>query len=155
MEIILQSQDKFNEIAVLDLESGSISVHSKTDYPDLASKPKQGYFSVQNDTVVSFFRLGERLYLRLNQQIVEFQDNDAIVLQPQPLNHQLFSIQRDQRTVFSWVYKRPLISPPVSAFQMIEPMISEEDFDIFVFIHNVINDKQRMKRVFMQKDEPN
>lgn len=90
----------------------------------------------------------------MNQRAVEIQENDTIVLQPKPDGYWVFSIQRDQRTVFSWEYRRAEISPPVSAFHMINSAVSEEDFDIFLFIHNVINDRQRRNRVFRQEDEP-
>ena len=149
MEILLQSHDAYNEIAFLNLDTGAFSTHSKDEFEKQRFQ-SQGHFSVQDDNaVVCFFRVGGSLYFRLDQTTIQFQNNDRIMLEPLPDDRYLFSIERNNEIVFSWEYQRAEIYPPISAFQIINPLASEEDFDIFIFIQNVINNVERKKRVFV------
>jgi len=144
MEIILQSQDNFNEIAFLDLASGTVSIAQKTE----RKLKTNGYYNVHEGHVVGFFRLDENLYFVFDKQIIQFQENDNVFIESLPNSRCLFSIQRGQENIFTWEYECRQIMPPISAFQIVNPMISEEDFDIFTFIYNVVNNKDRKERIF-------
>jgi hypothetical protein len=146
MEISLQSRDEFNIIAFLDLVSGTFSIKPK---PEKMAETN-GFFSIHNGDVVSFFRFGEKMFIRVNEKTTDFQENDKIFIESLLNNHCVFSIQRGQEIIFTWNYKINPIIPPISAFRMVNPMASEEDFDIFIFMRNVINDIERRKRVFLR-----
>lgn len=144
MKLVLQSQDNYNEIAIIDLTSGTIESTQKTE----GEVKTQGCYSVYDGKIIGFFRIEDILYFLLDRQKIQFLENDNVNIESLPDNHCLFSIQRGSEIIFSWKYKRRQITPSISAFQMVNPMISEEDFDIFVLIHNVINNRDRKERVF-------
>jgi hypothetical protein len=143
MEIVIQSQDKPETIAILDFDSGNISIYPKTRAP---GNLIQGFFSVQNDIVICLYWVDGNLYFTLDGQKIKFQEADRVQLKTLPNSHCLFSIQRGQEVVFSWEYTPQEIYPPISAMQLVNPMASEEDYDIFVFVHNVINNAERRKK---------
>jgi hypothetical protein len=146
MKVILQSQDKFNEIGILDLETGNFETVQKEGKKERT----MGYYSSYEDVIVSFFRLKENLFLGVNKQIIQFQENDSISISSLSNNQFRFSVHRDNQEIFSYQYQRHQITPTISAFQIVNSMSEEEDFDIFLLINNVMNDKKRMERVFRQ-----
>lgn len=148
MRIVLQSQDNYNEIAVLDLDTGNITVFSKRDQLDLSSSPTNGYFSIMGGRMVCFFRSDEQLMVKIDDQTIGLRDEDTVLLEPVQGNWNRFRILRDKETLFSWVYERPEIYPSINFSQFFNPLIADEDFDICLFIYNVMNDPGRKERVF-------
>jgi hypothetical protein len=144
MKIVLQSQDNFNEIAFLDVVTGIVSISQKSE----KAIKTNGYYSIRDGSTICFFRVDENLYFALDRQIIEFQEGDKVFIESLPSNQCLFSIQRNQETIFKWKYKSYQLEPTISIFQVVNPMTSEEDFDIFALVHNVINNANRKERAF-------
>ena len=107
MEVILQSHDKFKEIAILNLDTQDFSIHSRSDL-EKQNLSTQGVFSIQDNTVVCFFRVGQSLYFRLDQTTIEFEDIDRVTIEPVSDNIFIFSIERNNQSIFSWKYKSGL-----------------------------------------------
>ena len=101
MEIILQSQDNYKEIALFNLDTEAFSIHSKADVEKQNSPPK-GYFSIHDNTIVCFFRVGHSLFFRLDQNTIEFKNNDRVILEPLSDDIFIFSIERNKENIFSW-----------------------------------------------------
>jgi hypothetical protein len=147
MEVILQSKDKYNEIATYNLDTETFTIHSKADV-EMQNLSTQGVFSIHENKVACFFRVENNLFFRIDQNTIEFKKNDRVLLEPSTDDIFEFSIERNKEKIFTWKYKRPEIDPPLSAFQFFSPLISEENFDIFQLIHNVINNDERKKRFY-------
>ncbi len=120
MEVILQSKEKYNEIAFLNLDTEAFSIHSKADV-EMQNLSTLGVFSIHDNTVVCFFRFGHSLFFRLDHTMIEFKDNDRVILEPLSDDILTFSIERNNETIFSSKYKRAEIDPPLSAFQFFSP----------------------------------
>jgi hypothetical protein len=144
MIVILQSQEKFNEIALLDFATGNFEITQKTEKEVKIT----GYYSHPDGTFIWFFRLDEDLYFGVDKQIIKFQEGDSVSIESLSNNRYRFSVHRDHEDIFEHEYQGYQSSPPILAFQIVNPMSSEEDFDIFLFINNVMNNEERRQRVF-------
>jgi hypothetical protein len=144
MKVILQSRDDFNKFGVLDLSSREIRVFSKAKK---SYKEAHGIFRHTEAGVVCFFRSSQGLSIVVDKQLIVLANNDKILLQPTGNEQKHFSIQRGNNTIFSLTYTPPEIHPPLDVFQFFSP-IEEEDFDIFLLIHNICNDSERRSVAF-------
>ena len=144
MKVILESQDKFSEIAILDVASGTFEITQKPE----KKIETNGYYSNYDGSLVTFFRLNQNLYFGVDKQIIQFKENDRVSISPLSNGHSQFSIWRDKENIFNYEYESHHITPPISAFQIVNPIIGEEEFNIFLFVYNAINDKERKERVF-------
>ena len=152
MKIILQSQEKSNKLAELDLTTSEFSVFEKTDYQNKLDFPIRGHFSCLDDILICFFKLDEQFMIKVDDILITLDDKDKVFLRQEDDNHNRFEIERDGKIIFTKVYSCPEISPDISAHQFFNPLISEEDFDIFLFIRNVINNPDRKMRVYKTKN---
>ena len=154
MEIILQSQDEFNEVGVLDPHSGKFSIVSKIENPKLSDLSTSGYFCHMDDKLICFFRLDSNLVVKVDDQLITLDNRDKVMLESRRGDQYHFKVQKGMDIVISLIYKRTPISPPISAYEFFNPMITEESFDIFLFIYNAFNDSGRRDRVFRSKRNP-
>ena len=99
MEIFLASKDKYNEIARYNLDTEAISIHSRADI-EQQNLSTQGVFNIHDSMVVCFFRVGESLFFRLSQNMLEFQKDDRVSLKALPDNIFIFSIKRNNENIF-------------------------------------------------------
>jgi hypothetical protein len=145
---VLRSLEKYNEMALLDSESGEISFYAKADQIEIAFKLPNGVFSSFDGKIISLYRIGDKLIFLTEATVIEFQDQDKVSIESVDNEHNRFKILRGEKVLFSWIYRRPKIEPSISASQMINPWIEEEDFDICLLIYNVVMNKNRAQRIF-------
>ena len=58
----------------------------------------------------------------------------------------VLTLVRNGAVHFRWVYKPPIIEPPLDMDPT--PFVEEEDFDFGVFVYNVIKDTGRTDRIY-------
>ena len=135
MKILLQSQDHFKEIGIIDPINGDFSVSSKIEYPDIDNIPKNGFFSQKHGVTVGFFSNGENLVLWIDGHVIVLSDSVTISLETVTDRDKFykFSVTRDQNEVFSFEYPIEVIDPPLEAYQFFNTSITEDHFDIFKF----------------------
>lgn len=139
-------------MAILDTESGEFSEFSRVDRPDLAKlvkRPPEGLFSYIDNRLVCFLfpDPGQSAKLKLDNDLIEIDYEDKVLLEKKSETQNLFRIQKDEKTVFSLVYNRPVIDPPLGFHQNVYAA-EEEDFDFLLLIYNMCNEPDRKELVF-------
>lgn len=147
MEVILQSQNASSKFGMLDLASRELRRFSNAEKPH---KETQGIFRDTEVGVVCFFRSKQGLSIAVEKQLIVFEDNTKIMIQHATEGRKHFSVQRGEDIILSLTYNHPTIDPPLGFYQFFSP-VDEEDFDIFLLIHNVFNDLERRNRIFQPK----
>ena len=145
--ILLQSLDKFNDVAELDVGTGQMQRHNKADRLDHASQPVHGHFAELNGVVICFFRHDNgQLHLKIGPTDIELPDDANVSLQREVDNQVRLVVLRRGLPAFNWRYRRPKIDPPLMADPT--PFVDEEDFDILLLAFNVINDNERRRKIY-------
>ncbi len=139
-------------MAILDTETGEFLEFSRVDRPDLAKlvkTPCEGLFSYIDNHLIFFLfpNPGESARLKVDSNLIEIDYDDRVLLEKKSEAQNRFWIQRDEKIVFSFVYDRPVIDPPLGFHQMVYAA-EEEDFDFLLLIHNMCTESDRRERVF-------
>jgi len=143
---------KYNQMAILDTESGEFFEFSRVDRPDLAKlvkTPSEGLFSYVDNRLICFFYSNPRhsVRLKVDNDLIEIDYDDKVLLEKKSETQNLFRIQKGEKTVFSLVYNQPVINPPLGFYQNVYAA-EEEDFDFLLLIHNMCNEPDRKELVF-------
>ena len=147
MRKILQSQDSFDSLALLDLDSGQITVVSKLERPDLSAKRIHGYYSKVNGKLFCLFVDNEQLFVKIDDQLIELTAGTTVCVEPVDEKRNLFEIVQDHGIILSWEYEKPENGQLLGVAQFFNPLISDEDYDICIFIYNVANNPSRRERI--------
>ena len=153
MKIVLEPHNyKYNQMAILDTESGEFFEFSRVDRPDLAKlvkTPCEGLFSYVDNRLIYFLfpNSGQNAKLKVDNDLIEFGYDDKVLLEKKDETQNLFRIQKGEKTVFSLVYNQPVIKPPLGFHQNVYAA-EEEDFDFLLLIYNMCNEPDRKERVF-------
>jgi len=153
MKIVLKSFNYYyDKMAILDTDSGEFIEFSRIDRPDLAKlvkTPCEGLFSYVENRLICFYYPNPKhgVRLKVDNDLIEIDYGDKVSLEKKSESQNLFRIQKDEKTVFSLVYNRPIIDPPLGFHQMVS-MVEEEDFDFLLLIYNIFNKPSRKDRFF-------
>ena len=153
MKIVLRPHNyKYNQMVLLDTESGEFFEFSRVNRPDLAKlakTPSEGLFSYVDNRLICFFYSSPRqsVSLKVDNDLIEFGYDDKVLLEKKNETQNLFIIQKGEKTVFSLAYNRPVISPLLGFHQMVYAA-EEEDFDFLLLIYNMCNEPDRKERIF-------
>jgi hypothetical protein len=143
--MILQSHDRYNDIAIFDPESGAFAIYQKSASPLNVTRPIEGHFvEIHGDTVM-FYRVQDQLHLRINELDFPLSESMFVHIQTGDTYNTLI-ILRDNNEIFAWKYHRPRITPPLELDPT--PFVDEEDFDFGLYIQNVTIDQNRRNRVY-------
>ncbi len=143
--IVLQSNDKFDEIAIIDVDNGKISLFSKTQNSEIASLATQGFYSVVEEKMCSFYRKGDDLHLEIDEQ--DFVISDKITSQfIHTANQHIFKLLDGSTLILSFRYNPPQLVVPLEDDPT--PFVDYEDFNFLYFVHNVLKDTKRRQRIF-------
>lgn len=141
--LLLQSHDKYDELALFDPITGYLALHSKGATPVLSSLPPRGHFSKVDHHMVILYRDDDSLHLRVDKSdVVLDQRCTASLLRG---DRQVLTIQRDGNTILSLDYARPAIDPPLD---MDPTWTEEQDFDFGLFVYNVLKNADRRARIY-------
>ena len=142
--ILLQSVDKFDEVAVLDVTVGQLTWYSKQTVPDLASEPIRGHIAQLDGHTVILYREAEILRFRIDNDEFELTDNTRIELVRD--DPHILTVYRNGEIAIKFAYTPPIIHPSLEVDPT--PFVEEEDFDFGLFVHNVVNDVDRRNRIY-------
>jgi hypothetical protein len=143
--LLLQSQDKFDELVELNTTTGQVEWYSKHANPLMCVRPIQGHFSQFGEQMVFFYREGGTLHLRVDDADVELDDNTQIALD-QHTNFSVLKVMRFGKVIYEWRYTSPVIYPPLEADPT--PFVEEEQFDFGQFVYNVMHTTHRRNTIY-------
>jgi hypothetical protein len=138
----LQSQDRFVERLKMGPDEGSLASATEAETGHL---PLIGIFSSVGGRRVLFYRwdgelslrVGDELPIRLGQAEAEWTCSNGVCV---------FTLSLDERQALREVYP---LSPEVESIDHDPtPMVEAEDFDLFLFVHNVLHVPGRSERIF-------
>jgi hypothetical protein len=142
--ILLQSQDKFDDLAVLEPDTGQLTWYSKEQTPDLASHPIAGHIAYLNGHMLALYRDTGVLHFRIDDNDFALTRQTRIELARGDVN--ILKVVRDDVMLLEWTYKPPIIEPPLDMDPT--PFVEEEDFDFGLFVYNVTKDAGRRNRIY-------
>lgn len=150
--ILLESFNNKFKMAEMDVNSGNMKYYCKLFYKLLKifkSRPSfSGHYSKINGKIIVFYRIKEKLFLRVDKVLFEL--DDAIEVRWKRLNDfNCFSLLRNGRQLLELIYKRPKINPSLE-IDTVSSFVEEEDFDFCLFIYNVMNNSERKKRIYRE-----
>lgn len=144
--MLLQSQDTFDELAEVEVETWRVKFLSKAKDTSLAGAPVAGQYSIVGGEMCSLYRAGNTLHLRIGEQEIEITDAVEARLHP-GMSKNTLQVFRNGEPVIEFTYP-----PPPSDVQLADdptPFISQEDFDFPLFVCNVIRDRERRQRIIV------
>ena len=151
MAVLLQSQDRYDDLIELDTASGQITWHSVKNEPHLREGTIDGHFSKLDGKMAALLRENGVLHFRVNQLDVELSDDTEAVWERRPGLHTL-TLTRDGKRILRLAYSPPVIDPPLEVDPT--PFVEEEHFDFGLFVHNVLQDKGRRERIYCGRPLP-
>ena len=143
--LLLQSSDKFAELARVDENFSTVTFLSRDTDPELGSSPVQGTYSVIDGKLCSFYRLREELVFRIEQEMVVFGQDVHSELVREGRIH-VFKLLRDKEVLLSFKYTPPKLA--VVQEDDPTPFVEYDDWDFFYFVHSVLLDESRRKRIY-------
>ena len=142
--VLLQSTDKFDDLAELEPTTGRLTWYSKHQTPALAFRPIRGHVARLDGHTLILYREATMLHLRIDDADFELTDDTYIELVRGNLN--VLTVIRRGVVLFSWTYKPPVIEPPLEMDPT--PFVEEEHFDFGLFVYNVMRDACRRDRIY-------
>lgn len=141
--MLLQSQEKFDEIAELDPNTGKVSFFSKQKNPRKYSNMSQmrGWYSQLNGHLLLLYTHDGKLFLRVDEDLFELNEDTKVSLE-RGSSQNVLTILRYDALTYRLEYKPPVIDPPLEE-DFISTGVEEEDFDFCLFVHNVVNNPAR------------
>ena len=141
----LQSFYRFNELIVQD-ENGSITRYSRSELPPRLLDKVNGRFAEEGKDLVCFYRQNGHLVLTIGPNTFSLDaEMSASIQWEDGRNTFVLNESGNDRLRHHYVPK-PLI-PPLE-LDLVSTCVEREDFDMFLFIANVMNDPGRRDRIF-------
>lgn len=144
--MLLQSHEKFDNVAVFDEISGEISFCSRAEAPQLTGSKIEGIYYNAEKGQCLFYRSGDHLILRVNENKVTISDRVDSNFKKKEDGLCVFEVFENHKLVLKFSYQAP--EPLVPVDIDLTPFVEYEDFDFFYLVHNVIRDRNRMARIF-------
>ena len=143
--MILASNDDFDQLAELDPNSGTYRLLSRKEHPELTSM--SGGFSMIEGTMLSLHRRDDVLFFRVGEREFELTDDVTSTLTQEDTDR-VFQLIRNGKSLVSFKYRPPAPEVPLNIDPT--PFVEEEDFDFFLFVHEVLSTSGRRHRVYNQ-----
>jgi hypothetical protein len=143
--MLLQSQDKFDSLAELDVATGAVSWLSRSSV-EVARVEICGHFSTLAGRLIMLYRFEGVLRLRIDDLVFALTDIHGLERTLLPENMARLTLFEGDAPVFSMTYRRPHIFPPLALDPT--PFVEEEHFDFGLFVYNVLNDPGRRARIY-------
>ena len=143
--MILQSNDRFDEIAQFDPVTGNYRLLSKKANRELVTGPISGGYSLVGQALLALYRKNEDLFVWIDNREFLVSDTVSSALIEEG-DQKIFRLLDNERPIATFKY-----SPPVSEIPRgldPTPFVEEEDFDFGLFLHNVLTEPGRRKRVY-------
>jgi hypothetical protein len=148
--IILQNSDLWKELMEYNLITGEKKIVLRSD----SNFSIQGHFIRRKtgilkhkDNYLMFYKKSNKLYFQIDGKQYCLQDNDCTLSIENKGKYNVFYIKISGKTVFSQEYLSPRYYPiNLADFEFNEDREEEQDF--YLFINNVMKDKERQERIY-------
>ena len=137
--MILASNDKFDELAEFDPRTAAIQFWSRKQRPELAASII-GTFSRVNGKMVALYRIEGTLHLWIGDQDLELADDVSSELHDEGKDRE-FRLRRGSDTLVTVTYRHPEPEIPLNIDPT--PGVEEEHFDFLLYVHNVLTNPDR------------
>ncbi|MCD4738513.1 MAG: hypothetical protein K8R89_04565 [Anaerolineae bacterium] len=146
--ILLQSNDRFADLAKLDTSTGRVSWFSRQVDSTIASRPIRGHIAQLGGHTLCFYRKEKVLHFRVDDEDLELTEETQVELVHVRDAVNCITVLRHEVPLFAWTYQRPVIDPLLEYDPT--PFIDEEQFDFCLFVYNVANDPDRRERIYTE-----
>jgi len=147
--ILLQSNDRFDDLAKLDTSTGRVSWFSRQVVDlTIASSPIRGHIAQLCGHTLCFYRKAKVLHFRVDDEDLELTEETQVELVRVRDAVNCITVLRNGVPLFTWTYHRPVIDPLLEYDPT--PFIEEEQFDFCLFVYNVMNDPDRRERIYTE-----
>jgi hypothetical protein len=132
--VLLQSNDRFNEIAELSLDTGDWRVTQRSH----EDRPTDGFYSILGKTFCAVVRSGGKLLIRIGETQMELTDDVSIEVSG-PNSSRLLVVTRE-----GIPHVRHEYSCPNGQIEGdMTPFVEDEDFDFGLFLSNLSRNPKR------------
>lgn len=138
--LVLKSNIRYNDLLKLDPDSGVVELVSRTANPGTVSI--QGHFVNLDGGFACLYRWHDRIVFRFDGCAYEIPENATAELRVEGESKTL-RILSDGSELCHWTYPSPT-QDFIDALRDTD----EADSDFGLFVHNVINDKERQRRMY-------
>lgn len=148
MEVMikLQSKDQFDSVAYLDPLNDEVQIVHDQRSPDSGIGEIQGTFSQLGEHMLYFYRTGEALYLRIDNQTVELTNKTEVNLERVDSQVNRLNVIREGSELLSFVYVVPSLDPPLLMDPT--PFIGEEDYDFALFVYSITRNPEKRATIY-------
>lgn len=140
--MLLQYHDRFDIVAEFDLETGRTELLPRPSSLPLTAT--EGWFSVLGGVFVLFFRHAGRLWLRVGDKTFDL-DTEPTVEWRREGGMSILMVADDEGELVLRYRAGPRSGPPLSDDST--PFVDEEDWDLGLFVSNVVLDEERSELV--------
>ena len=140
--MLIQYYERMDVIAEFDPETGRL--HPMPRPSHLPFSATDGWFSILDGTCVVFYRHRRRLWLRAGAELFALDENTALAWGADR-GVSWFQVADSHRTIVLRYPSGPPWGPPLSEDPT--PFVHDEDWDLGLFITNVMSDEERRRRI--------
>jgi hypothetical protein len=144
--LLLQSKDRFDQVALLDTSTGQISWLQKSEVYTEPPLPIKGHIAQLRGRTLCLYREAGSLYFKVDSEVFELTEDTEVEFVHMENDLNRITIFRKGVVLFTWTYERPIIHPPLK--YDITPFVKEEDFDFCLFVSNVVSSSERRDRIY-------
>jgi len=140
--IFLQNNDVWLEMMQLNTITGNKKVIKRSD-----SLKISGHYRKTNNDIVMLYRKDKYLYLNVKNKEILLEDKDIKLSFDKIGKNNEFIIYRGNDILYSSIYPSCCYDP-VNMADFDFNADKEEDQDLFMFVYNVMQDKEWQKRIY-------
>lgn len=144
--IYLQSQEEFDKVARLDLDTGEFQYLSKSENDEVWDYPKYGSFGRAGQHLVALFRTRDGLHIQVDGQTFPVESSVSVEWSPpQSIDSRAtFSLKKHGRELLYIAYRPSGEADPVTPFS------EDDDHDFPQFIAHVLGDSRRREEIYRE-----
>jgi hypothetical protein len=144
MDIVLQSQERYNRLAILHWPSLSITYIEKEAAQ--GAKPIGGHYSGTGGQFTAFFRYEGDLFV-LQERLYRITEGMYSTIEVADDQSRLQLLEGDTVVAVVHAYNEPTIVPLTTDPT---PFVEEEHYNFLLFVHNILNSPARRKRIYQR-----
>lgn len=141
--MILLSGGRFDDMAYLNPQTGSIQYFSRKARPECAKEIPEGKFDQIDGHLLLLYTYNKTLSFRFDETVFVVNEATRTSFMRSP-SKQTLMLYDGTDLILKVEYAPPIIDPPLDA-DPFRGMEEEEDFDFGLFVHNVFSDELRRK----------
>lgn len=136
--MLVQYHDRFDVVAEFDPPSGQLRVRPRP--PGLSPAGTEGWFSILGGSAVVFYRHTNHLWLRVGERVFDLDGGASVDW----CSEEGFAVLRAHDSTSEVLIRYPA-GPNLD--QDPTPFVEEEDWDLGLFVANVVLDEERSELV--------